>query len=85
MYFTFYSCYSVLAASHKIKGRYKGRKLMLKTGNSLTPDILIQKDKMRLAVTNIYPSFHKKTEHEARQEISAKLYQVFSKKGQINV
>lgn len=52
---------------------------MIKTGNSLTPDILIQKDKMRLSVTNIYPSFQKKTEQEARQEISTKLYQVFNK------
>lgn len=58
---------------------------MIKTGNPITPDILIQKDKMRLAVTNIYPSFQKKTEQEARQEISTKLYQVFNKKGQINV
>lgn len=52
---------------------------MIKTCNSLTPDILIHKDKMRLAVTNIHPSFQKKTEQETRQEISTKLYQVFNK------
>ena len=36
-------------------------------------------DKMRLTVTNIYPAFHKKSEQETRQEIGARLYQIFKK------
>ena len=52
---------------------------MLKTDNSPTPDTQIQKDKMRLTVTNIYPAFQKKTEQEARQEIETLLYQIFKK------
>ncbi len=57
---------------------------MLKTDNSPTPDTQIQIrslsiDKMRLTVTNIYPSFQKKSEQEARQEIEARLYQIFKK------
>ena len=36
-------------------------------------------DKMRLTVTNIYPAFQKKSEQEARQEIGARLYQIFKK------
>ncbi len=34
-------------------------------------------DKMRLTVTNIYPAFQKKSEKETRQEIGARLYQIF--------
>lgn len=57
---------------------------MLKTDNSPTPDTQIQMeslsiDKMRLTVTNIYPTFQKKTEKETRQEIGARLYQIFKK------
>ena len=36
-------------------------------------------DKMRLTVTNIYPAFQKKSEQQARQEIGARLYQIFKK------
>ena len=36
-------------------------------------------DKMRLTVTNIYPAFQKKSEQETRQEIGARLYQIFQK------
>ncbi len=36
-------------------------------------------DKMRLTVTNIYPAFQKKSEKETRQEIGARLYQIFKK------
>ena len=52
---------------------------MLKTDNSPAPATQIRKDKMRLTVTNIYPAFQKKTEQEARQEIGARLYQIFKK------
>ncbi len=52
---------------------------MLKTRNFPAPDIQIHKDKMRLTVTNIYPSFQKKSEQETRQEIAARLYQIFRK------
>ncbi len=52
---------------------------MRKTDNSPTPDIQIQKDKMRMTVTNIYPAFQKQSEQEARQEIGARLYQIFKK------
>ncbi len=57
---------------------------MSKTNNSPTPDTQIHMenlsiDKMRLTVTNIYPSFQKKSEQEARQEIGARLYQIFKK------
>lgn len=57
---------------------------MSKTNNSPTPDTQIQMeslsiDKMRLTVTNIYPAFQKKSEQEARQEIGARLYQIFKK------
>lgn len=57
---------------------------MLKTDNSPTPDtqILMESlsiDKMRLTVTNIYPAFQKKSEQETRQEIGARLYQIFKK------
>lgn len=57
---------------------------MSKTNNSPTPDTQIHMenlsiDKMRLTVTNIYPAFQKKSEQEARQEIGAKLYQIFKK------
>lgn len=57
---------------------------MLKTDNSPTPDNQIQMenlsiDKMRLTVTNIYPAFQKKSEQETRQEIGARLYQIFKK------
>ena len=63
---------------------------MPKTNNSPTPDIQIRMenlsmeeslsiDKMRLTVTNIYPAFQKKSEQEARQEIGARLYQIFKK------
>lgn len=54
-------------------------KAMLKTDNSSAPAALIHKDKMKLAVTNTYPSFPKKSESETRQEIAAKLYQIFKK------
>ena len=36
-------------------------------------------DKMRLTVTNIYPAFQKKSKQETRQEIGARLYQIFKK------
>lgn len=52
---------------------------MPKTDNSPTPDTRIYRDKMKLTVTNIYPSFQKKSEQEVRQEISAKLYSIFKK------
>ena len=57
---------------------------MSKTNNSPTPDIQIHTenlsiDKMRLTVTNIYPAFQKKSEQQARQEIGARLYQIFKK------
>ena len=57
---------------------------MPRTNNSPTPDIQIRMeslsiDKMRLTVTNIYPAFQKKSEQETRQEIGAKLYQIFKK------
>lgn len=52
---------------------------MLKPGNSPAPDTRIQKDNMHLTVTNIYPAFQKESEQEARQEISARLYQIFRK------
>ena len=63
---------------------------MPKTDNSPTPDTRIRMenlfnegslsiDKMRLTVTNIYPAFQKKSEQEARQEIGARLYQIFKK------
>ncbi len=63
---------------------------MSKTNNSPTPDTQIRMDslsmteslsidKMRLTVTNIYPAFHKKSEQETRQEIGARLYQIFKK------
>ncbi|MEZ3514552.1 MAG: hypothetical protein K1W37_04640 [Lachnospiraceae bacterium] len=57
---------------------------MSKMNNSPTPDTQIRMenlsiDKMRLTVTNIYPAFQKKSEQEARQEIGARLYQIFKK------
>ena len=57
---------------------------MSKTNNSPTPDTPIRMeslsiDKMKLTVTNIYPTFQKKSEQEARQEIGARLYQIFKK------
>ncbi|MDE6602779.1 MAG: hypothetical protein K2K90_11595 [Lachnospiraceae bacterium] len=57
---------------------------MPKTNNSPTPDTQIRMeslsiDKMRLTVTNIYPAFQKKSEQETRQEIGARLYQIFKK------
>ncbi len=57
---------------------------MLKTDNSPTPDTQIQMeslsiDKMRLTIINIYPAFQKKSEQETRQEIGARLYQIFKK------
>ncbi len=57
---------------------------MPKTDNSPTPDTQIRMeslsiDKMRLTVTNIYPAFQKKSEQETRQEIGARLYQIFKK------
>jgi len=52
---------------------------MPKSDTSPTPDTQIRKDKMRLTVTNIYPAFQKKSEQEARQEISTRLYQIFKK------
>ena len=57
---------------------------MSKTNNSPTPDTQIRMenlsiDKMRLTVTNISPAFQKKSEQEARQEIGARLYQIFKK------
>jgi hypothetical protein len=57
---------------------------MSKTNNSPTPDPQIRMeslsiDKMRLTVTNIYPAFQKKSEQETRQEIGARLYQIFKK------
>jgi len=50
---------------------------MLKNNLPQTLDTRIQKDKMRLTVTNIYPAFREKTE----PEISARLYQIFKKYG----
>lgn len=52
---------------------------MGKNMNYPTPDVQIHKDKMRLTVTNIYPTFQKTSEKEARQEISTRLYQIFKK------
>ena len=57
---------------------------MSKTDNSPIPDTQIQTeslsiDKMRLTVTNIYPAFQKKSEQETRQEVGARLYQIFKK------
>ena len=57
---------------------------MSKTNNSPTPDTQIHMenlsiDKMRLTVTNIYPAFQKKSEQETRQEVGARLYQIFKK------
>lgn len=57
---------------------------MSKTNPSPTPDTRIRMeslsiDKMRLNVANIYPSFQKKSEQEARREIAARLYQIFKK------
>ncbi len=57
---------------------------MSKTNNSPTPDTQIRMeslsiDKMRLTVTNIYPAFQKKSKQETRQEIGARLYQIFKK------
>ena len=57
---------------------------MSKMNNSPTPDTQIRMenlsiDKMRLTVTNIYPVFQKKSEQETRQEIGARLYQIFKK------
>lgn len=63
---------------------------MLKTDHSPTPDTRIRMeslptkeslsiDKMKLTVTNIYPAFQKKSEQEIRQEIGARLYQIFRK------
>ncbi len=57
---------------------------MSKMNNSPTPDTQIRMenlsiDKMRLTVTNIYPAFQKKSEQETRQEIGARLYQIFKK------
>lgn len=52
---------------------------MPKTDNAPTLDTQIQKDKMRLTVTNIYPAFQKKSEQETRQEIATRLYQIFKK------
>ncbi len=43
------------------------------------PETQIQKDKMRLTATNIYPVFQKKTKPEVRQEASANLYRIFKK------
>lgn len=57
---------------------------MPRTDHSPTPDLQIRMeslsiDKMRLTVTNIYPAFQKKSEQETRQEIGARLYQIFKK------
>ena len=57
---------------------------MSKTNNSPTPDTQIHMenlsiDKMKLTVTNIYPVFQKKSKQETRQEIGARLYQIFKK------
>lgn len=57
---------------------------MPRTNNAPTPDTQIRMeslsiDKMRLTVTNIYPAFQKKSEQETRQEIGARLYQIFKK------
>ena len=57
---------------------------MSKMNNSPTLDTQIRMenlsiDKMRLTVTNIYPAFQKKSEQETRQEIGARLYQIFKK------
>lgn len=52
---------------------------MLKTDPSPAAHTRICKDKMRLTVTDIPPAFHKKSEQETRQEIAARLYQIFKK------
>lgn len=52
---------------------------MSKNTELYNSDTLIQVDKMKLAITNIYPTFQKNTEQEIRQDISAKLYQIFKK------
>lgn len=41
--------------------------------------IQIHKDKMKLTVINIYPSFQKKSKQEIQQEIETRLYQIFKK------
>lgn len=50
---------------------------MPKADNSPISDTRIRKDKMMLTVTNIYPVFQKISEQEARQKITARLYQIF--------
>lgn len=57
---------------------------MPKTDNFPTPNTQIQTeslsiDKMRLTVTNIYPTFQKKTKQQTKQEIEVLLYQIFQK------
>ena len=46
---------------------------------SLSMEEFLSIDKMRLTVTNIYPAFQKQSEQETRQEIGARLYQIFKK------
>ncbi len=57
---------------------------MAKTVNSPVPDTRARMeslsiDKMRLTITNICPAFQKKSEQETRQEIAARLCQIFKK------
>ncbi len=52
---------------------------MLKNAATPAPDIRINIDKMSLSVINIFPASGKTTEQEIRQEISARLFQIFKK------
>lgn len=44
-----------------------------------TLDFQIQKDNMKLAVTNVFPVYQKNAENQIRRDISEKLYQIYKK------
>lgn len=48
-------------------------------GSTISPDTRIHRDNMKLTVTSRCSAFPKKSEQEVRQEISARLYQIFKK------
>lgn len=52
---------------------------MLKPDHSPAPATRICIDKMNLTVTDIYPSFQKKSRQETRQEIAERLYPILKK------
>lgn len=52
---------------------------MRKPEPSPTPDALIDRDHMKLAVTHLRPTLFRQSEQEARQEICARLYPIFQK------